>query len=87
MQAKNLIKSAAVRGLCALLVILAPRPSQGGWPDGGIALTSDDLDEGVPVLAPSGDGGGVVAWQQFGRTYAQRILGTGEVAPGWPAAQ
>ena len=60
-------------------------PARAAWPAGGTPVTSDQMDQVFPVLAPSGDGGAVVAWQEFGRIFAQNLTPRGGVSPGWPA--
>jgi len=60
-------------------------PARAGWLAGGTPVTSDQMDQAFPVLAPSGDGGAIVAWQEFGRIFAQKLTPRGGVSPGWAA--
>ncbi len=59
-----------------------------GWPEDGLAVCTDPFVQGSPELASDGQGGVIVAWAD-GRVvppgaFAQRVLPTGEIAPGWP---
>jgi hypothetical protein len=64
-----------------------------GWPADGIALTtgsySQQLFGAVPDgTAPgSGEPGAILVWtdSRYADIYAQRVLGSGAIAPGWPA--
>jgi hypothetical protein len=55
-----------------------------GWLPSGNPLTQDGADQAYPVLAAD-ERGTTIAWQEFGRIFAQRLTRTGEVASGWPA--
>src|SRR5262245_28935788 len=56
------------------------------WRLPGVLLTTDQLDEAFPCLAAGPDGSSLVAWQQFGRIFMQKVTLDGEIAPSWPAA-
>ena len=61
-----------------------------GWPEGGVPICLAPRNQARVVIAPDGMGGTLLAWEdsrdasesQFD-IYAQRILPTGEIAPGW----
>jgi len=60
------------------------------WPENGRALCTARNDQRNPVLVPDGRGGALVAWEDARESarrsvYAQRVLGSGSIAPGWPA--
>lgn len=60
------------------------------WPATGLAIVAAAGDQTSQVLVRDGQSGVFLAWQDLraGSTadiYAQRILSTGMVAPGWPA--
>jgi len=62
-----------------------------GWPATGFAICTAAGDQGNPVAVSDGAGGLVVAWEdaRAGASnrdmFAQRVLSTAAVAPGWPA--
>jgi len=85
--------------LAALLTGLmgATRPAVAQWPVGGVAIAPSPSTQSAPLAisdgrAPAAGGSGaIVVWGESRGTsgidlYAQRILGNGQVAPGWPAA-
>ena len=59
------------------------------WPANGLAITASGPQE-LPAITTDGSGGAIIAWggQPSGSAdqdvYAQRILNSGLVAPGWP---
>jgi hypothetical protein len=65
-----------------------------GWPAGGVSLCSAQGDQLFPAAIPDGVGGAIVVWLDgrgqppatYGRygVYAQRVMGDGSLAPGWP---
>jgi hypothetical protein len=59
-----------------------------GWPEDGFPACDVFQAQMAPVICPDGAGGCLIAWQDLRdlieRTYAIRLLGTAEVAPGWP---
>lgn len=64
-----------------------PRPAAGSWPADGVVLSTACCARG-PQVVHDGAGGVVVVWQDT-RTggediYAQRVISSGEIAPGWP---
>ncbi len=65
--------------------VLDPR-----WPANGIAVSTAPGPQQFPVIVDDGAGGAVIAWfEERGGPlaldiFAQRILNSGAVAPGWP---
>lgn len=63
-------------------------PAAGWTPDGGAVCAAPGL-QSEPRIVPDGAGGALIAWlDRRGATpalYALRMLGSGAVAPGWPA--
>lgn len=63
----------------------------GGWPANGRALCTATADQLVPVIAPDGNGGAFVAWEDYRaggadpNIYVQRVTSAGAIFPGWPA--
>ncbi|MGH7428549.1 MAG: T9SS type A sorting domain-containing protein [Candidatus Methylomirabilaceae bacterium] len=61
-----------------------------GWIPDGTPICTAAMNQLQVVLAPDGAGGAFITWQdeRFGTSnqaiYAQHILGTGAIAPGWP---
>lgn len=60
------------------------------WPADGVSLSNaTGVDMLQPALVADGAGGAIVVWNEAGgfpsRMSAQRVLGSGVVAPGWPA--
>ena len=69
--------------------VLASGTVDPAWPVDGRALsTAVNLQE-LPVIAPDGAGGAIVAWHDYrsgmAHLYAQRVLASGAVDPAWPA--
>jgi hypothetical protein len=64
-----------------------------GWPAGGLPLCTLPLPQDPSDLVHDGQGGVLVVWIDFRDAlnglaqdvYAQRVLGDGTIAPGWPA--
>jgi hypothetical protein len=60
------------------------------WPADGRAVTGGTNNQDLPVLAPDGDGGAIVAYGELhsgtSDVYAQHVLASGAVDPTWPAA-
>lgn len=61
-----------------------------GWPVGGVPIAVAPGDQTSPELAGDGTGGAFVSWQDgldaaTTRARYTHILGTGVLAPGWPA--
>lgn len=59
------------------------------WPPGGRVLCSAPGFRGSPAIAEDGAGGAFVTWLDYRGSspdlYAQRVLASGALAPGWPA--
>jgi hypothetical protein len=59
------------------------------WPVNGRALTLAPSVQANPTIASDGIHGAIVAWEDsrdgFSHIFAQHVLGTGAIAPGWPA--
>jgi len=61
-----------------------------GWPVDGIPICRSPKDQVEQRSVEDGQGGAIILWKDFrsdvnGDVYAQRITGTGAIAPGWPA--
>jgi hypothetical protein len=63
-----------------------------GWPAGALPVCAAPKDQNPYALAPDGQGGVLVVWDDFRNTgsggtgqdlYAQRVLADGSIAPGW----
>jgi len=62
-----------------------------GWIEGGVPVcTAPDIQQS-PEIVSDGAGGAIVAWEDYRNyfpnasdIYAQRVLGNGTIAPGWP---
>ena len=75
--------------------IFAQRVLAGGmvdpqWPVNGVALCPDAAgSQGTPQIAPDGAAGAIVTWQDSRNgsadIYAQHVLASGTVDPGWTA--
>jgi hypothetical protein len=69
-----------------LSVVMIPA-ARSAWVDNGVAL-SPPATNYKPFVLSDGQGGSIVAW--FGGSgsdiFAQRLLGDGTIAPGWPVA-
>lgn len=63
------------------------------WPANGLPICTAVGQQGQVRAVSDGDGGAIVVWQDFrsgglstdGDIYAQRILASGTVDPGWPS--
>jgi hypothetical protein len=59
------------------------------WPVNGRALTLAPGVQANPTIASDGIHGAIVAWEDSrtgaSNIFAQHVLGTGAIAPGWPA--
>ena len=59
-----------------------------GWPEDGFLVCDVFQAQTAPVICPDGAGGCLIAWQDLRDViegaFAIRLLGTAEVAPGWP---
>lgn len=59
------------------------------WPPNGKALCATVGYRGSPAIAEDGAGGAIVIWMDSrssnSNIYAQRVLASGALAPGWPA--
>jgi hypothetical protein len=66
-----------------------------GWPANGVALCIANRVQSYPQIASDGAGGAFVTWHDSRNVggsgvdiydiFAQRVLATGAIAPGWPA--
>jgi len=62
-----------------------------GWPAGGLQVCGQPGNQIYPTITSDGTGGCVVTWYDARApsgeydVYAQRVLGTGAIAPGWTA--
>jgi len=59
-----------------------------GWPDGGVAASTASANQWPSSMVPDGSGGVVIAFtdDRLGLDYllyAVRVLGNGNIAPGW----
>lgn len=62
-----------------------------GWVLNGVPLCAVQGAQLAPSIAPDGSGGAVVTWQDRRSgtnwdVYAQQVLASGNIAPGWPAS-
>jgi hypothetical protein len=64
-----------------------------GWTASGNPVCAEAGGQRFPVPVEDGEGGAIVAWGDLrnfvttgGDVYANRVTGTGGIAPGWPAA-
>ena len=73
--------------------VYAQRVSSAGvvdaaWPVNGRALTTAPGSQEDPTIVSDGAHGAIVAWTDLRdglfHIYAQRVLGSGAIAPGWP---
>ncbi len=70
--------------------VLAVGPARADWPPDGVPLCGVGCAANQLVLiCPDTFGGAFVVWQDYrsgnADLYAQRVLGSGAIAPGWPA--
>ncbi len=61
------------------------------WPAGGLAVCAADSDQTAPTIVTDGARGAIVVWEDArGESgtdlYAQHVLASGALDPGWPAA-
>src|SRR5262245_39373994 len=61
-----------------------------GWPIDGLAVCTANFDQRRPKLCGDGGGGAFITWDDprntpFDEVYAQRVIGDGAIAPGWPS--
>jgi len=61
-----------------------------GWPINGVGVCTAPGDQELPTIASDGSGGAFVTWQDRRGgldydIYAQRLMGSGAIADGWPA--
>jgi len=58
-----------------------------GWPAIGTAATTATRDQYLTDIAPDGQDGAFLVWWDWPNydIYAQHVLGSGVIAPGWPA--
>lgn len=73
-------------GAIATLLLLCPLPAGAQWVSGGTPVTSEPGDQAFPVAVADGQGGSIIAWQEFARIRAQRLDAAGRARAGWPAA-
>ena len=72
--------------------IYAQRVDAGGnglWLADGVPVCADPSPQSTPAIVACQSGGAIIVWDDKrsglgDETYAQRILGDGTVAPGWP---
>ncbi len=60
------------------------------WPAGGCMLRTGTLQDDSRTMVTDGAGGAIVIWSEYNSTttddlYAQHVLASGTVDPGWPA--
>ncbi len=59
-----------------------------GWPAAGLAVCLASGNQDSPLVISDDAGGAFVAWEDWrsgsSMIYAQHVLGTGSLAPGWP---
>src|SRR5437868_919444 len=83
------MRSRVVLGMCLLAVVAVsahPSRARAAWAPEGVPLTQNSDDEAFPTLTTDGQGGAFIAWQGYGRIFAQRLTASGDVAPEWPSA-
>jgi hypothetical protein len=65
--------------------ILATGVVDPAWPQDGSALCAAPGRQELPNITADGAGGAIVTWGgQIGGPFAQHVLGSGHVDPGWP---
>jgi len=76
----------SILAACAALIV-AP-PARADWPTSGRALCTQSANQFLPMIAPDGSGGAIVAWGDFRLSsywiYSERVLRNGLIASGWP---
>lgn len=71
--------------------VLASGVVDRAWPANGVGLTTALGVQNLQAMVPDGVGGAIVTWQDARSgvsevdVYAQHVLATGRVDPGWPA--
>jgi hypothetical protein len=57
-----------------------------GWPSIGTLATAASGDQYLTDIVPDGEGGAFLVWWDWPNydVYAQHVLGSGTIAPGWP---
>jgi len=75
---------------CCLAVQVAPLRECLAWQANGIPVCIAAGSQVTPACVPDGTGGAIIVWLDLpngndGDIYAQRITGSGAVAPGWPS--
>jgi hypothetical protein len=71
----------------ACLALIAAVPARADWPANGRALCTESSDQFLPMVAPDGSGGAIVAWgdDRVGYSiFSERVLYNGFIASGWP---
>ena len=72
---------------CAALIVATP--ARADWPASGRGLCTQTANQFLPMIAPDGTGGAIVAWGDFRLSsfwvFSERVLRNGLVASGWPA--
>ena len=71
--------------------ILVSGVADPGWPAGGSSIVSAVRMQENPILVGDGLGGAIITWQDYRNgdnydVYAQRVLASGGLAPGWPSS-
>lgn len=69
--------------------VLASGMIDPNWPADGRGLCTASGTQAKPAMVSDGNGGAIVAWQDYRNTYshvyAQHVLASGAVDPSWPA--
>jgi hypothetical protein len=70
--------------------VLASGVMDPGWPAGGVSVCTAVDDQSDPQLVSDGAGGAIITWEDYRSgadydIYAQHVLESGVVDPGWPA--
>ena len=88
------VRSCAAKLAAVLLLFAAPHPARAAWTPGGSPLVVAPNDEVATGIVSDGSGGAIVVWGD-NRTgsdinphwtiYAQHVLSSGDLAPGWPS--
>ena len=83
------VSASCVDGGCFAQHVLASGALDPGWPAGGLQISAQG--GGEAVVTSDGACGAIVAWEDYpggvfgdADIYAQRVLASGSVAPGWP---
>lgn len=79
-------RSSVLSAVCA--VLMAAASARADWPASGRALCTHSANQFLPMIAPDGSGGAIVAWGDFRLSsywiYSERVLRNGLIASGWP---